>query len=115
MSAIPSPHRISVRRFIAGAKDEFNNSVPSWAAAQPWDVRSVDPLTGREPGIQFRDMATLALVVQADKTPEVPGYRDRVVVDGEEYDVDGRPDDWTMGPWANPAAGVTVYLKRVEG
>lgn len=115
MSAVPSPHRISVRRFVAGAKDEFNNSVPEWGDPEPWDVRSIDPVSSREPGLQFRDMNTIVHVIQADKTPQVPGYRDRVVVDGDEFDVDGTPDDWTRGPWANPAAGVTVYLKRVEG
>jgi hypothetical protein len=60
-------------------------------------------------------MANIAYVIQADKTPAVPDYRDVVIVDGKEYPVDGHPDDWTRGPWANPVAGVTVYLKRVEG
>ena len=40
---------------------------------------------------------------------------DLVVVDGKDYPVDGQPDDWTRGPWANPVAGITVYLRRVEG
>jgi hypothetical protein len=60
-------------------------------------------------------MTTIAYVIQADKTTDMPGYRDVVVVDGKDYPVDGQPDDWTRGPWANPVAGVTVYLKRVEG
>jgi hypothetical protein len=115
VSAIPSPHALSVRRYRPGAADEFNNAVPAWDPAVPWYVRSVDPVSSREPGLQFRDMTNIDLVVQADKTPAVPGYRDRVVVDGLEYDVDGQPDDWTRGPWPNPAAGVTVYLKRTEG
>lgn len=80
-----------------------------------WMVRSVDPVTGREPGLENRDAALLAYAIQADNAPEVPGYRDLVVVDGVEYLVDGRPDDWSRGPWPNPAAGVTVYLRRVEG
>lgn len=116
MSVIPSPHRISVRRFTVGTvKDEFGNYPETYSDPIPWDVRSIDPISSREPGLQFRDMSTIVHVIQADKTAAVPGYRDRVIVDGKEYAVDGEPDDWTRGPWGNPAAGVTVYLKRVEG
>lgn len=115
MSVIPSPHTVQVKRYAAGAEDDFGNASGSWADPVPWRVRSVDPVSGREPGLANRDLATIAYVIQADKTADVPGYRDRVVVGGKEFDVDGHPDDWTLGPWPNPAAGVTVWLKRVEG
>lgn len=114
-SPIPSPHLVKVRRYVAGAKDEFNNAVDAWQDPTDWWVRSIDPVTGREPDQSFRDLASLALKIEADKTPDVPTYRDIVIVDGVEYPVDGRPDDWTQGPWTNPVAGVTVYLRRVEG
>ena len=112
---IPSPHKLLVKPFLPGAKDDFNNPVDAWGPARDWWVRSVDPVSNREPQQPNRDMATIAYVVQADKTDDMPGYRDLVVVDGQDYPVDGQPDDWTRGPWANPVAGVTVYLRRVEG
>lgn len=115
MSLIPSLNRLDVKRFSTTTKDDFGNDVPVYGDPQPWWVRSVDPVSSREPNQPNRDMATIAYVIQADKTDAVPTYRDVVVVDGKDYPVDGNPDDWTRGPWANPAAGVTVYLKRVEG
>jgi hypothetical protein len=112
---IPSPYKLQVKPYIAGAKDDFNNPIDSWGPGRDWWVRSVDPVSNREPQQPNRDMATIAYVIQADKTDAMPGYRDLVTVDGVDYPVDGQPDDWTRGPWANPVAGVTVYLKRVEG
>lgn len=112
---IPSPHKLQVKRYSSTAKDDFNNSVTTYTDPVDWWVRSVDPASQREGNAPNRDMATIAYVIQADKTATVPGYRDLVVVDGQDYPVDGQPDDWTRGPWANPVAGVTVYLKRVEG
>jgi hypothetical protein len=29
--------------------------------------------------------------------------------------VEGRPADWTKGPWPHPTAGIVVELKRAEG
>lgn len=114
-SPIPSPHRIFVRHFGVGPDDEFGNATETLGDPEPWYVRSIDPASGREPGAELRDLASIQYVIQADKSVQVPGYRDTVVIDGQEHEVDGHPDDWTRGPWANPAAGVTVWVKRVEG
>lgn len=115
-SPYPSPHRLQVRKYVPATEpDEFGNLGGTLADPVDWWVRSVDPVPNRETATANRDLATLAYSIQADKSPQVPSYRDVVVYDGQEYPVDGRPDDWTVGPWANPAAGVTVYLKRVEG
>lgn len=116
MSVIPSPHTVLVRRMVQATEpDDFGNFPEALGDPQPWPVRSIDPANGREPGAPLRDLATIAYVIQADKTAQVPTYKDTVVVDGVEHEVDGNPDDWTRGPWPNPAAGVTVWLKRVEG
>lgn len=115
-SPIPSPHRLQVRRYIVATEaDELGNYPEGLADPVDWMVRSVDPVSNREPGRDHRDLATIAFTVHADKSALVPSYRDVVIYGGKEYPVDGAPDDWTMGPWANPAAGVTVWLKRVEG
>lgn len=95
--------------------DAMGNYPETLGDPVPWWVRSVDPVSNREPGLEHRDASTIAFAVHADKTDDVPSYQDVVVYAGREYPVDGAPDDWTMGPWANPAAGVTVWLKRIEG
>jgi hypothetical protein len=99
VSAVPSPHEISVRRYAPGQKDEWGDLQETWSPPQPWRVRSIDPASAREPGAANRDLATIAYVIQADKSSEVPDYRDLVVIDGKEYPVDG----------------VTVWVKRTEG
>jgi hypothetical protein len=115
VSGVPSTHKLGVRRWAPGTKDEFGNVTDTWAAATDWWVRSVDPVSNRELATQNRDPAVIAFAIQADKSPEMPGYRDLVVIDGAEYPVDGAPDDWTKGPWFNPVAGVVVYVRRAEG
>lgn len=112
---IPSPHLLHVLRHSAAGKDEMGDPTTTFGPPTPWWVRSVDPATSREPNLPNRDLTNIAYVIQADKTSAVPGYRDRVVIDEEEFEVDGHPDDWTRGPWKNPVAGVTVYVRRPEG
>ena len=113
---IPSPHTVQVKRWVESTvPDPRGNTPGSFAAPVPWRVRSIDPVSNREPGAEHRDLSTIAHVIHADKTGQVPGYRDLVVIGNDEFAVDGYPDDWTNGPWPNPAAGVTVWLKRVEG
>lgn len=115
-SPFPSPHRLQVRRFTKATEpDEMGNYASGLGDPEDWWVRSIDPVPNRESATANRDLATLAYSIQADKTDKVPSYRDVVLVDGQEYPVDGRPDDWSNGPWPNPAAGVTVYLKKIEG
>ena len=115
MGVVPSPHTLGVRRFTAGAVDEFGNATDAWADPVPWRVRSVAPATSDEPGGEHRDLSVVIYTVHADKTADVPGVRDLVVIDGKEYPVDGEPDDWTRGPWANPVAGVAVWVRRADG
>lgn len=112
---IPSPHVLQVRKWSSGEADAMGNATEGLADPVAWPVRSVDPVSNREPGADRRDLATIAYTIHADKTALVPSYRDVVVIDGKEYPVDGEPDDWTRGPWVNPVAGVTVWVKRAEG
>ena len=119
MSLIPSPHRLFVRKYQAGAQDPMGNAEGGLGAPMVWWVRSIDPVSSREPGRENRDLSQIAFTIHADKSGTVPSARDVVIVDRgdgpKEYQVDGEPDDWTQGPWANPAAGVTVWVKRLEG
>lgn len=56
--------------------------------------------------VSARDLIVWPFVV--DEAGAVVDY-------GQEYEIDGRVNDWTVGPWANPVAGVTFDLKISEG
>lgn len=115
MSNVPSPYTLQVRRFVAGSTDAHGNAVDAWGTAAAWAVRSVAPGSMEEPSATNRDLSVVEYTIHADATADVPGVRDLVIVDGVEYAVNGTPDDWTKGPWPNPAAGVAVELRKVDG
>lgn len=115
MSTVPSPYTVTVKPFLAGAEDEYGNATEAYDTPYEWRVRSIAPGSMEEPGRTNRDLSVIELTIHADASDDVPGVRDLVTIDDVDYAVDGTPDDWTRGPWANPAAGVAVELRRVEG
>ncbi len=112
---IPSPYALQVRSWTTTTTGSLGTPVKTWSQPRPWQVRQIDPGQSAEPYLPNRDLSNVEHAVHADKTPDLPGEGDQVLVDGDWYDVDGKPADWTRGPWSNPAAGVVVLLKRVEG
>lgn len=112
--SVPSPYWLTVRARTDGAKDAFGNVTTTWVE-RDWRVRSVAPGAMTDPVDPNRDLGNIAYTIHADADSEPPTRLDEVVVDGETFAVDGDPADWTRGPWANPAAGVVVLLKRSEG
>lgn len=106
---------LGVRRSVLGAADAHGNAVESWAEPAPWCVRAVAPGASQEPFSQGRDLSAVLWTVYADDTPNIPGERDRVVFCGDEFEVEGRPADWSGGPFPNPHAGIVVRLKAVTG
>lgn len=111
---IPTPYTVRVRRSVLGAPDEFGNPAQTWAE-HDWRVRQIDPGASAEPFQPNRDLSNVVYSIHAPKTAAVPTVRDEVQVDGEWFQVDGEPDDYTRGPWLNPVAGVVVMLTRAEG
>lgn len=112
---IPSPYTLQVRTRTSTTDDGLGNVDTEWSAERPWNVRQIDPGQSAEPYLPNRDLSSVEYAVHAGKTGDVPGEDDQVQVDGVWFDVDGKPADWTRGPWPNPVAGVVVLLKRVEG
>lgn len=112
---VPSPYVLSVKPFAAGATDDYGNPVEGYGAPYDWPVRSIAPGAMDEPGQTLRDLSVVVYTIHADDSTLIPGLRDLVTVDGVDYPVNGTPKDWTRGPWANPAAGVVVELRRVDG
>ena len=115
MSLIPSPYTLTVREPGAPTTDGFGNTVPGAPSTHSWAVRSIDPGSSAEPLGANRDVSLVEYVIQADKTPDVPSEDADVQVAGEWFRVAKRPEDWTLGPWSNPAAGVVVLLERIDG
>lgn len=109
---IPAPHALGVRRYQGESEDAHGNATVTYAAASLWQVHAIFPGALEELS-SSRDATVVELTVLAAKSPAVPTSRDRVVVDGAEYEVVGEPGDWTRGPWVAPFAGVSVELRRV--
>lgn len=105
---------LHVRRLTSGADDGHGNVGETFADPTPWEVWGLAPGSMRE-AIVGRDLSEVAWSVLAPKSAAMPTERDVVVVDGADYAVNGRPQDFTRGPWENPGAGVVVELVRVEG
>lgn len=106
---------LGVRRRQEGATDSHGNPVATYSAAADWAVWALAPGASAEPGQQGRDLSLIAWTVYAPKGDDAPGVRDRVVLDGREFEVDGEHEDWTRGPWPHPTAGIVVLLRLAEG
>lgn len=112
--SLPTPYTVGVRAYVAGVEDVHGNAKDSWGdpvvqAVHGW----APPVPSAEPFESGRNAVTWDLDLYCP-LGFVVGPRDRVVVDGVEYDVVGGLEDFTHGPW-QWAAGVRVSLKRVSG
>lgn len=105
---------LQVKRRIEGGLDAHRNPIITWSDPADWKVYGVAPTTAMETTADNRDRSVVVPMVYAPLSADVPTEYDRVVYNGQDYEVDGRPRDWTQGP-LNPSAGVSVVLKRVEG
>lgn len=102
-------------RRVEGSPDRHNNPTVTYATATPWQVRALAPGASSEPLQPNRDASLIVWTVYSDASDDVPHERDRVSVLGDEFEVVGRPSDWTKGPWPHPTAGVVTELQRWEG
>ena len=116
MTGTPAPHALTVLRYTeTGDRDAHNNPVHEWVLdPNPVHVHYVAPGPADESLQPGSNPTEIALNVGAPPGVHVAA-RDRVVWQGEQYEVVGEPMDWTKGPWPNPAAGVVFELRRTEG
>ena len=97
--------------YVAGVEDAHGNPVDSWATPVDVKVYGYGPrYDSTEPG---GTQVIVGLRVFAPKSVQASA-RDRFVVDGLTYDVDGEIGDWTNGPFSFKP-GVEINLRRVEG
>jgi hypothetical protein len=114
----PTPYLLHVKRYDPdGTKDRRGNAVPGYDPAVAWEVHSITPGAMEEPGETNRDLSVIAYTVLAPADGLVPGERDLVVYDGLDYQINGRPADWSQAaPWSSTLnAPIAVELKRFEG
>lgn len=106
---------LAVTRRVEGQPDRHGNPVVTYSAPYEWVVRALAPGASSEPTQPNRDASLIAWTVYSDASDDVPGERDHVFILGDEFEVVGRPADWTKGPWPHPTAGVVTELQRWEG
>jgi hypothetical protein len=101
----------------AGATDSHGNPADTWAEPVDVSVYGYGPRTDTrgstgsdEPG---GTQVIVGKEVYAPKTLAV-SEKDRFVIDGRTYEVDGELGDWTTGPFGFEP-GIVINLKRAEG
>ena len=122
MSVIPTPWQIGLRVWSQSGSDAHGNAVDTWAAPVVVPIHSVAPrVVGTdEPNRGNRSVVIEGLTVYAPAGTVVDA-RDRIVwpwpavAESVEYEVVGEIEDYTKGPWGNPAAGVVIQMQRWEG
>lgn len=111
--SLQSLFTIGVKRYTEGSVDQYNNPTKSWSAPVAVEVYSIAPTTSAEPFEAGRNAVITGLTVLAP-VGTVIGPKDRVVINSEEYEVDGKIADWSKGPFGW-APGIEIKLKRAEG
>lgn len=106
---------LKVKRRQVGAKDPHGNPVVTYADGIDWPVHGYSPGANVEPGQPNRDLSLILWTVYAPAGGNAPSELDLVTLEGTDYAVEGRPADWTKGPWQHPTAGIVVELKKAEG
>ena len=114
MTPYPASFSVGVRTYSDGAADDFGDPVDAWSDPVATQVYGWAPAGTSEPFNAGREAVTWDLDLLAP--PEFACDRkDLVVVPGEgEFKVEGRPQDFTHGPFGF-TPGKVVRLKRVEG
>jgi hypothetical protein len=105
-------YTVSVRRYAAGAKDAHGNPVASHGSPEPLQVYGVAPKGSQEPGADRLAVSTGLMLLMPPEA--VLGPHDLVIVDGDEWEIEGEVADYTRGPFGF-RPGKTVALKRTEG
>ncbi|MFF1531488.1 head-tail adaptor protein [Cellulomonas sp. NPDC058312] len=111
---IPLPFTAGLRAFIGSAEDDLGNPTEGWGTAVEtsavwWTPSSVATSEQKMAG---HDRVVVDLVMVVDSATAV-GPRDRVVIDGRDFEVIGYPEDFDHGPWWQPGRK-PVNLRRIE-
>lgn len=102
--------------YVAGAVDpRYGNTTNSFGAGIDLPVYAVSPKQSVEPDEVGRRAIITGLTVYAP-AGSVIGARDRVLVAGKTYEVEGEQGSWTNNPHGSGFHdGIQFDLKRSEG
>lgn len=109
------PQPVQVIPWVQGKPDPWGGSEPGWG--EPIDLLDAvtaprDSSESTAPGRENRVITGLTLMWT---DPVTINPKDRVRVNGEDYEVVGEAGDYRNDPFSGPWAGQQVALKRVEG
>lgn len=114
MGALPTPYTVGHRVFSSTGRDSHGNPIKTFAPAVDLKVCGIAPGAMAEPDNINRDLSVVLFSLFCP-AGTVVGELDRIVMGVDEYDIEGRPKDYTQGPWDNSIAGVVIELKATEG
>ncbi|MDH6283225.1 hypothetical protein [Prescottella agglutinans] len=106
-------HVAGLRKYVPGAKNTRGNPVPDWLPAEQYKVFGWVPIASTEPDVAGHDHVVIDVKLSAPSTFPA-GPRDKVVLDGLEYEVIGYPENYSHGQ-SDWDPGILVNLHRVEG
>lgn len=106
-------HSIGIRFYDSTATDRYGDPVPAYLPEVEARVFAIGPRVQAEPETG-RMVVVTGKTIYAPVDEPRPGPHDRVVIDGEVYEVGGEVADWTEGPYG-ARLGVAYDVQRVEG
>lgn len=112
---IPALHDVGHRVHSTSGVDDHGNAVDSWAAVVAkkfvtWaDYSTSEPSTAGH----VRDEVDCGIIVYPDFGSVSP--RDRMVIDGQEFEVVGQPSRNDKAPWMCDIENWVIHLKVVNG
>ena len=111
MPFLPAAKPVQVLAFSGAAEDDYGNETPGWGAPVTRYVYGWAPAGSLEVN-GWRHTVTAELSVFAPPDFEVTS-KDRMVVDGDTFEVEGLVEDYNNGPFGF-TPGVVVNLRRAE-
>lgn len=114
VSAFPIPYALSWRKRVLGDKDRNGNPVASFADPVSWPVHMYLPGANDLEERPNRDLSMIQWTVYAP-LGSAPKEFDKVEIDGVEYVVHGRPEEYSHGPWNTDIGHIIVRLENTEG
>ena len=113
---IPNPYTVNILRRLEDGEDRFGDPIEVYSKPEPIRVHGWSPGPPTDVDDPVRDADSVDFTIYGPAGTPLPSPRDRVEVPGEGvFNVVGKPQDWSKGPWNNPVAGVVILVKRVEG
>lgn len=109
----PLRHTVGHRAYNAGVVDEYGNDTEGWSAAVTKAVYGWGAPNTDEPKLAGHDRDTVSIELLVPPG-FVCGARDRMILDGLEYEVIGDPETYDHNPFTWNPGGV-VNLRRVNG